>query len=86
MVIFMETRMEKNRRIARQRRIRNFKFFILILVLFGLIYGLILVNQTVKAYNFFDDAILFSLDLKENEIIILGKKYYLDLKVLKRQF
>ena len=85
MVIIMETRIEKNKRLAKEKRIKGFKLFIILFMVALLVIGIGYVNKTIKEYNFFDNPNLFSISLKRNTLIILGEKYYFDFRILKKQ-
>ena len=82
----METRMEKYKRIKREKRIRKIKFFFVLIVLASMTYGLLIVNNTIKTFDVIENDNLIKLDLEKSTIDLLGKSYYIDLEIIKSAF
>lgn len=85
MVIIMETRVEKLKRQKKEKRFKRLKSLLVILMIFSMFFGVIWVNFQAKQYDFLDNPVLFNLDLKKNQLTLLGEDYYLDFKIIKRQ-
>lgn len=83
--MYMETRVEKSKRRRKERRIQGLKRFIIMVMVVFLVLGIFIVNQTIKEYNFLDNTNILSYDFKTNVLNLLGKTYYFDLKILKKQ-
>lgn len=82
--MLMETRMERNRKVRKEKRKKGFKSFVIIFMIIALVAGVVYVNKTMKDYGLIDNPKLFSLDFKNNILTFLGEKYYFDLKILKK--
>lgn len=80
----MDTRVEKRKRLKREKRKNFFKSIIVILILLILYYGIKVVNMNIVYLDYLKNPIIFKLDLKERKLYLFGESYLIDLKILKR--
>ncbi len=85
MVMIMETRIDKLKRLNKERRYKRIKYLVVFLFLIFMFIGMILVNNEARQLDLLENPVLFKIDLKNNKLVILGEKYYLDFKILKKQ-
>lgn len=78
----METRLEKNKRKKRRKIKKMVKSIIFLMIIFSMIIGINMVNNTIKSLNCMENTKLLSFNLKNHNLEFLGKKYLLDLKAL----
>lgn len=81
----METRVERSKRLAKSRRLKRLKVFLILLLFVIMLLGLAWVNEEAKTYDVLENPVLINFDFKNHIFTFLGKDYYLDLKILKRQ-
>lgn len=86
MVINMESRMEKNKRLAREKRKRKFKVFLILLMTILVAFGIFRVNQIIKELNYLENTTLLNYDYKNNTLVFFGETYYIDFRILKKDF
>lgn len=86
MVINMESRMEKNKRLAREKRKRKFKAFLILLMTILVAFGIFRVNQIIKELNYLENTTLLNYDYKNNTLVFFGETYYIDFRILKKDF
>lgn len=79
----METRLERNKRLRKQNRLRRFCLFILFILL---VIGIDIVNQSFVELNSLDNQRIVGFDIKTGEFCILGKTYFIDLSFLKKLY
>ncbi len=75
--------MERYRRIKRKKRIKKLKIFLILTLLILMIYGLNIVNKTVKKLSYLDNTNIIHYDLNSNMLDFLGETYIIDFKMLK---
>lgn len=83
-VVFLNTRVQRNMKIKKQKRKRVYKSIIIVLALFILYYGIRIVNMNIKYLGYLKDPTIFSLDLNERELHLFGKSYFIDLEIFKK--
>lgn len=82
----METRLEKNKKKKKHKRIRKVKG-IFILILFGcMLLGLTIVNQNIVELQCLENPTILRFDFKTRKLDLLGKTYVVDLKILKESY
>lgn len=82
----MESRLDRYKRVRKEKFIRKLKFFTILIILSTMSYGLYLVNNTVKDFNIIENDNLIRFDIKNSTIDLFGKSYYIDLQILKNVF
>lgn len=85
-VIKLETRLEKNKRIKKQKKLKTFKVLIMFTLIYFMIVGLNVVNNTIIQLNLMDYPILLRYDLNNRSFDFLGKTYFINLEPLKNIF
>ena len=80
----METRTQKNKRIRKLERKNRFISIIISLSFVFMIIGINIVNKEIQKKDLIGNSNLLKLDLGEGEIDFLGKKYYIDLKIISK--
>lgn len=78
--------MERYKRLRREKFLRRFKFFIILIIISTMSYGIYLVNNSIRDFDIIENDNLIGLDIKNNTIDILGKSYYIDFQVIKNVF
>ncbi|MFY9285070.1 MAG: hypothetical protein ACOXZT_04045 [Tissierellaceae bacterium] len=79
----METRMERYKRIRKERFIRRSKAFVILILIIGMTYGLIEVNKSIKDLNLINNDNLIGIDMKNRTVDFLGKSYQVDFNIIK---
>ena len=74
--------MERYRRIKRKKN-KEIKDFLILTLLILMIYGLNIVNKTVKKLSYLDNTNIIHYDLNSNMLDFLGETYIIDFKMLK---
>lgn len=82
----METRTERYKRIRKEKFLRRFKFITIMIIICSCVYGLYLVNDTIKEFDLIDNDSLIELDINNSRVNLLGKSYYIDFQVIKKVF
>jgi hypothetical protein len=82
-VIQVETRMERYKRIRKERFIRRSKAFVILILIIGMTYGLIEVNKSIKDLNLINNDNLIGIDMKNRTVDFLGKSYQVDFNIIK---
>lgn len=85
-MIKLETRLERNKRLRKQKLSKRLKTITILLLIILMTLGLNIVNATIVELNCLDNPILLRFDLKNNYLNLLGKTYYIDLKILQNIF
>ncbi|NLK44237.1 MAG: hypothetical protein GX300_07585 [Tissierellia bacterium] len=80
----METRLERNLRIRKEKRIKRAKRFCIFLLLIFLYFGLETVNQNIVELDCLDNPNIFRFDLKTRQVDIFGNSYIIDLDIIKK--
>lgn len=80
----MESRLEKNKRIKKHRRITFLKALVILSTFFLLYYGVKLVNDRIIYLEYIDNPTIFDLDIGEGRLELFGETYIIDLKILKK--
>lgn len=75
--------MEKRKRNRRERRNRLFKISVILALLCISGYAIKVVNQTIVEMGELENPNIFKLSLGDRKMILFGKSYYIDLKILK---
>jgi hypothetical protein len=79
----VETRMERYKRIRKERFIRRSKAFVILILIIGMTYGLIEVNKSIKDLNLINNDNLIGIDMKNRTVDFLGKSYQVDFNIIK---
>lgn len=79
----METRMERYKRIRKEKFIRRSKAFVILILIIGMTYGLIEVNKSIKDLNLINNDNLIGIDMKNRTVDFLGKSYQVDFNIIK---
>lgn len=82
----METRMERYRRIKKEKRIKKLKYIIVISCLGILVVGLNIVYQTARELDCLVNSNIFSYDFNNNILELFGESYFIDFKRIKGYF
>jgi hypothetical protein len=84
MVVILETRVEKRKKLKRQKRISYLKFLIILwtCVILGL--GIKLVNDYMIYLGYMDNPTIFSLNIRQRRLELFGERYLIDLRILKK--
>lgn len=83
MVIILESRLERRRRRKKEKRLAFLRALVILSTLALLYFGIKLVNNEIIYLGYVDNPTIFALDLKERKLQLFGKKYLIDLKILK---
>lgn len=84
MVVVLESRVEKNKRIKREKKLAFFKFLIILSTFLILFYGIKLVNDEIVYLGYIENPIIFNLNIKEKTLALFGERYLIDLRILKK--
>lgn len=82
-MIYLESRLEKNKRRKIQKIKSFFKYGLFMILLILVFIGVNMVNLTIEELNCIDNTNLFDLDFRQSKLDFLGQSYLIDLKVLK---
>ena len=85
-VIYMETRLEKNKRLRKNKWIKICKSFFILAIIVLLIFGIQRVNDTIIELNCIKDANIIKFNCETNKLDIFGKSYIIDFKEIKKFF
>ncbi|NLJ78470.1 MAG: hypothetical protein GX329_03835 [Tissierellia bacterium] len=80
----MKTRMEKRKRDRRQRGIKFLKLLVILALIIISGYGIMVVNETIAELEELETPNVFKMDLGDGTVVLFGKSYYIDLRILKR--
>ena len=75
--------MERNKRLKKSKWKKRWKRLIICLIILFTIVGINIVNKEIKRTGFLENSNLLRLDIEERSFDFLGKRYYLDLNILK---
>ena len=78
--------MERYKRLRREKFLRRFKFFIILIIISTMSYGIYLVNNSIRDFDIIENDNLIGLDIKNNTIELLGRSYYIDFQAIKNVF
>ncbi|NLY78064.1 MAG: hypothetical protein GX080_08305 [Tissierellia bacterium] len=84
MVVILESRIEKRKKLKKQKRIGYMKALVVLLTFLVLYFGIKLVNEQMTYLGYMDNPTIFSLDLRERRIELFGDTYLIDIKILKK--
>lgn len=84
MVVVLESRLEKNKRVKKQKRLTFLKILIILFTFFLLYYGIRLVNDGIIYLGYIENPTIFELNINERTLDLFGEKYFIDLKILKK--
>lgn len=79
----METRLERNKRLKKQRLIKRMKGFYILVLFLLLILGLEIVNQNIIELDCLENPSIFRFDISTKKLDLLGKSYIIDLSFMK---
>lgn len=85
LVMKMETRVERSKRLAKSRMIKKLKILTIFLLVGLMVLGIFMVNEEARAYGILENPILINFDFQNKIFTFLGRDYYLDLQILKKQ-
>lgn len=80
----METRLERNRRLRKNNRIKKFKTLLILIVVVFLVFGIEKVNRTIIELNCIDNPNIIRFNYKTNKLDFFGKSYIIDVKEIKK--
>ena len=80
----METRIEKNRRLKREKWKKCFKNLCILFLVALLIIGVKVVNSTIVKLNCIENPKILSLDVRNSKLDIFGRTYLIDFRILKK--
>ena len=83
-MVFLGTRVDKKKRLRKQKRKNFCKSIISIFTLLILYYGIKVVNTHIVYLDYLKDPIIFNVDFKERKIYLFGESYLIDLKIFKK--
>ncbi len=81
----METRIERNRRLRRQKWKKSFKNLCILFLVALLIIGVKVVNSTIVKLNCIENPKILSLDVRNSKLDIFGRTYFIDFRILKKK-
>lgn len=84
MVVILETRVEKRKKLKRQKRISYLKFLIILWTCVILFLGIKLVNDYMIYLGYMDNPTIFSLNIRQRRLELFGERYLIDLRILKK--
>jgi len=84
MVVILETRVEKRKKLKRQKRISHLKLLIILGTCVILCLGIKLVNDYIVYLGYMDNPTIFNLDIREGRFELFGERYMIDLRILKK--
>ena len=79
----MGTRIEKRKRVKKEKRKGYYKFIILTFILLILYCGIRVVNEGIVYLDYLKNPNIFNFNMKERKIDLFGRSYFIDLKILK---
>ncbi|WP_406242273.1 hypothetical protein ACF3M2_17620 [Tissierella carlieri] len=82
----METRLERNKRLKKQRRINRVKKFYILILFLLLILGLEIVNQNIVELDCLDNPNILRFDINTKKLDLFGKSYIIDLSFIRKVF
>jgi hypothetical protein len=80
----METRLEKNKRISKAKRIRRMKKLCILLLFAIFLMGIEIVNQNIIYLNCIENPNIIRFDMEKKELDFFGKPYIIDLSIIKK--
>jgi len=80
----METRVEKNKRLAKLKYIKRLKRLCVFFLLILLALGLERVNQNIIELNCLENPYIIRLNINTKEVDFFGQRYIIDLSFLKK--
>ncbi len=84
MVVILETRVEKRKKLKRKKRISYLKFLIILWTCVILFLGIKLVNDYIVYLGYMDNPTIFSLNIRQRRLELFGERYVIDLRILKK--
>jgi hypothetical protein len=84
MVVILETRVEKRKKLKRKKRISYLKFLIILWTCVILFLGIKLVNDYIIYLGYMDNPTIFSLNIRQRRLELFGERYVIDLRILKK--
>ncbi|NLV76001.1 MAG: hypothetical protein GX023_03320 [Tissierellia bacterium] len=81
----METRMERRKRLKKEKNRKILKSIILLSTLLLLYIGIKIVNKNIVYLGYLDNPNIFNIDIGEGSLELFGKNYIIDLKILKKK-
>ena len=83
-MVFLSTRVEKRKKLKKQKQKNFFKSIIIIFTLLILYCGIKAVNMNIVYLDYMKDPIIFSLNVEERKLYLFGESYLIDLKIFKK--
>lgn len=83
-VVFLETRLEKRKRLKKENKRKVYKFIIIACTLIILYFGVKVVNENIIYLDYLKNPTIFKINIGERKIDLFGKSYIIDLKILKK--
>jgi hypothetical protein len=84
-VVFLETRVEKRKRLRKHNRKKVYKFIIIAFAVIILYLGIKVVNQNIVYLGYLENQNIFKINILKGKLNLFGKGYYIDLKILKKK-
>lgn len=86
MVIIMETRLERNKRLRKEKRFFKIKGLAIFILICITLYGVNIVNNSIVDLNCLENSNLFYYDYTTGKFDLFGKTYLIDLNTIKNLF
>lgn len=80
----METRLERNKRLKKQKRIKMVKGAYILILFLILILGIEIVNQNIIELDCLDNPNIFRFDIDTKKLDFFGKSYIIDFSIIKK--
>ncbi len=84
MVVILESRIERKKKLRKQKRIRYIKFLIILLACSILYFGIKFVNDYIIYLGYIENPTIFDLNIRDKRMELFGESYFIDLKILKK--
>jgi len=84
MVVILESRIERKKKLKKQKRIYYIKFMAILLACSILYFGIKFVNEYIIYLGYMENPTIFSLNVRQKRMELFGESYYIDLKILKK--
>lgn len=78
----METRLERNKRYKKERRMQRVKRIYIFILLIFLVLGIEIVNQNIVELNCLENPNILRFSMETKTLDFFGKSYIIDLKYL----
>lgn len=83
-VVYLETRIEKRKKIRKEKRKNFYKFMIISFCLVILYFGIKIVNESIAYLGYIENPSIFKFKILDKRLDLFGERYYIDLRILKK--